>query len=69
MKVALNILVLERSAAREIKCNGCGRPVLVFAGAPPQLCHEPPECGWFRVLMEKNDVQTAIGEVVDNVSN
>jgi hypothetical protein len=69
---ALSVMVLQRSGAKEIKCNGCGRPVLVFEGEPPQISHQPPECAWFRTLMEKQaagTVETQIGEVNDDVSN
>jgi len=61
---------LNRSEATQIKCNGCGRPVLVFPDN--QVSHETPECAWFRTLMESQAsgaIETKLVEVKDDVSN
>jgi hypothetical protein len=65
------IITLQRSQAREMQCRGCGRGILAFKDTR-QLAHQPPECRWFRELVESEGDNCEIaGEanIVDDVSN
>jgi hypothetical protein len=47
------------------ECPGCGKPIYCFK-ATLEVAHEPPECTWFRELVEQHQVEDAIVSMLDD---